>query len=657
MEKSMPAIHIPLFVLIAFLFIPAIHAEVARVEQGNLILEDIPPVPEELGQRIVQYFNSRSANFADWHPNGGMLISTRFADTRQLHLVKTAMGARRQLTFFEEPVFGASFSSTLHHNGFVFLKDVGGSEDYQLFYFDLNTSNHRMLSDGKSRNGAAVWSNAGDRVAYYSNRRNGKSWDIYVVDPSRPGGTRRVLETEDGAWFPVEWSPDDKSLLLWNYVSVTESYIHILDIGSGVMVEVDPSDTSVGINGVEFSKDGQGVYLASDRDAEFYHLKYHDLQSGESRLISGHVPWNVEDFDLSDDGKHLAYVTNENGISKLHLINLARNREMATPELPTGLIDSVVFHPKGDRLALAVNTARSPRDIFVYSLKNKRLTQWTESEVGGLDTGNFALPELVSYPTFDEVAGDRRQIPAFLYKPREQGPHPVIVSIHGGPESQFRPRFISSFQFYAAELGFAVIAPNVRGSAGYGKTYLGLDNGFRREDSVQDIGALLDWIDTRDDLDGSRVVVVGGSYGGYMVLSTLTHYNDRLLGGIDFVGISNFVTFLENTRDYRRDLRRQEYGDERDPKMRLFLDSISPNTNAHKIRRPLLVVQGLNDPRVPVTESEQMVATIRENGGEVRYLLAKDEGHGFGKKQNRDFYYGVAATFLKDLLDRSENAD
>ena len=274
--------------------------------------------------------------------------------------------------------------------------------------------------------------------------------------------------------------------------------------------------------------------------------------------------------------------------------------------MPTGVIGSIGFAPDGRKLAMTLNSARSPSDTYVLELGRQplaagELTRWTYSEVGGLDTDRFVAPKLVSYPTFDTVNGAPRQIPAFVYKPAGDGPFPVIISIHGGPEGQARATFSSTYQMWLAKLGAAVVVPNVRGSAGYGKTYVGLDNGFRREDSVRDIGALLDWIATQPDLDASRVAVYGGSYGGYMVLASSVHYSDRLRAAIDVVGISSFVTFLENTQDYRRDLRRAEYGDERDPEMRAHLQKISPLNNVDSISVPMFVVQGHNDPRVPVT--------------------------------------------------------
>ena len=325
-------------------------------------------------------------------------------------------------------------------------------------------------------------------------------------------------------------------------------------------------------------------------------------------------------------------------------------KNVPLPRMPVGQIYNLAFSPDGSSLGMVINTSKSPSDVYVLSFADRNLVRWTYSEVGGLRSDTFVEPELVRYETFDRVDGRPRTIPAFYYRPKGTGPFPVLVSIHGGPEGQRSPSFSPLTQYYVNELGIAVIDPNVRGSSGYGKSYLLLDNGFKREDSVKDIGALLDWIDERPELDGERIAVIGGSYGGYMVLSSMTHYNDRIRAAIEIVGISNFVTFLENTKDYRRDLRRAEYGDERDPDMREFLNRISPATNAVRITKPLFVAQGLNDPRVPASESEQMVEAIRENGGNVWYLLAKDEGHGFRKKVNRDYYNFAVVMFLEQHL-------
>lgn len=625
-----------------------------RVEQGNLLMEDIPPIPQTISQRLQQYQNTRSANHLDWLPDGkGLLISTRFGETAQLHVVDHAGGARRQITFFNEPVTSARFSPRAGEQRFLFSKDIGGNEFYQIFEFDMLSGRYRMLTDGESRHGGVLWSRNGEQFAFYSTKRDGKSWDIYLADANAPDKARLLLQVE-GAWMPLDWSPDNKQLLLEHYVSRTDSRIYVLDLASGNKTQVNPGKEAISYGQARFAPDGKGLYLSSDQDSEFRHLRYYDLKTGELTLLSGDIAWDVSELDISRDGRYLAFATNEGGIYRLRIRDLNKpGQDRIMPKLPIGRIDGMGFSPDGKRLAISINTATSPRDVYVYDIGTDSLSRWTHSEIGGLASGNFVAPELIHYPTFDKAGDQTRRIPAFVYKPAKvDKPVPVVILIHGGPESQFRPYFSAITQYLVNELGVALIAPNVRGSAGYGKSWLQLDNGYKREDSVKDIGALLDWIATQKDLDAAKVIVYGGSYGGYMVLASMTHYSDRLLGGIDVVGISNFVTFLKNTKSYRRDLRRAEYGDERDPKMHAHLQAISPNNNAGKITKPLLVVQGLNDPRVPASESEQMVNTIRGNGGEVWYLLAKDEGHGFRKKNNRDVYYATVASFVEQLINR-----
>ena len=626
----------------------AADSEVTRRERGQLIIEDIPEIPERIHQRLHQYQNTRAAGFQGWHPSGdGILISTRFGETAQIHWVRSPGGARHQVTFFDEPVGGAAINPNPEIGGFLFTRDAGGSEFFQLSYFDLETGQHRLLSDGSSRNGSPSWSPDGRRYAYHTTRRNGTDWDIWVGDIVS-GKERPVLE-KGGAWLSGEWSPDGSQLLVMRLVSANESHPFLLDLASGELTALADSEEKIAYGAAEYAKDGRGIYFTSDERSDFKRLRYYDVEAGEARVLSGDVGWDIESIALSQDGEYLAYSVNEGGISRLTLKQLDGWRDRPLPELPPGRIGSIEFSPDGTRLGFQINTSSSPGDVYAVDLKRQALERWTHSEVGGLST-DFVDPQLIHYPTFDQVDGQPRQIPAFYYRPAGPGPFPVLIQIHGGPEGQVRPTFNALRQYLLRELKIAVLTPNVRGSTGYGKAYLKLDNGRLREDSVKDIGKLLDWIAEQPELDADRVAVTGGSYGGYMTLASMVHFNDRLRAGIDVVGISNFVTFLENTQDYRRDLRRVEYGDERDPEMRQFLTAISPTTHATKITKPLLIVQGLNDPRVPASESSQMVEVIRQNGGEVWYLLAKDEGHGFRKKTNRDYYQSAMVLFLERFL-------
>jgi len=611
---------------------------------GNLEVRGVPDIAPELSARLQQYRNTRSARLQGWLGDG-VLIATRFGDTTQLHRVAQPSGTRRQLTFFHEPVAEAVVAPHGSADGFVYLRDAGGSENYQLFHYDPASGTSTLRSDGRSRYTGVVWANGGDRFAYTTTERNGRDWDIHLQ--TLTGETRPILEAGGAGWMVEDFAPDDTHLLVSRYLSINESRLYELSLQDGSLTPLIDPDRRAAIRQAAYAPDGERVYFTADLGAEFLRLHELDLQTGRIRVLTGDIAWDVEAFAVAPQGEHLAFTVNEGGYSRLYVWQMPTRTRVALPALPAGIISELMFHPDGDRLGFSLAQPTAPRDVYSVHLGERSLARWTRSETGGLDPDGFVTPELVAYPTFDTVNGARRRIPAFVYRPEGPGPHPVYVTIHGGPESQYRPYFSAALQYYVKELGMAVVAPNVRGSAGYGKSYLQLDNAERREDSVRDIGALLDWVAATADLDADRVVVSGGSYGGYMVLASLVHYSDRLIAGVERVGISNFVTFLTNTEDYRRNLRRAEYGDERDPRMREFLEQISPLNNVDAIRRPLLITQGANDPRVPAGESEQIYQALQRNGVPVWYVLALDEGHGFRKKANSDFAAAATVAFLQ----------
>ena len=615
----------------------------------NLVVEGIPPIPTALVESVNRYTEFRSAGLETWHPiQRQMLISTRFCNTAQLHTVQFPLGDRQQITFLPEAPSNATYQPTTG-DYFVFSKDVGGSEFNQNYRYDIATGAITLLTDGKSQNTQGIWSSRGDRMAYTSTRRNGKDRDIYLIDPLKPQSDRLLATLEGGGWYPLDWSPDDRQLLLLEFVSANESHLWVLNAQTGDKTPLSPRDKEpVAYSSAAFSKDGQGVYWISDRQSEFQRLAYYTLANHRYTELTRRINWDVESFDLSKDGKRLAFVTNEDGASVLHLLNTQTGREQPLPQLPVGLISGLSWHANGKDLGFTLVSARSTADVYSLDITTQKIDRWTRSETGGLNTANFSEPALVRWKSFDS-----KPISGFLYRPvaaKFPGKRPVIINIHGGPEAQYRPVFLGRINYYLNDLGVALLFPNVRGSSGYGKTFLKLDDGFLREDSVKDIGALLDWIKTQPDLDSDRILVTGGSYGGYMSLAVATHYSDRLRAAIDIVGISNFVTFLERTEAYRRDLRRVEYGDERDPKMREFQLKIAPINNAATIKVPLLVVHGKNDPRVPLNEAEQIVTTVRQQGTPVWYLMAQDEGHGFAKKKNVDFQFYATVMFLKQYL-------
>ena len=610
---------------------------------ASIVVDGVPAVSADVFAQLRRYQNTRAARLLDWM-DGGVLVATRFGDTTQLHHVAEPLGMRAQLTFFDEPVRAAGVNPGAR-DGFVYLKDSGGSEFYQLFFYDRERGASFRLSDGRSRYIGVSWSPSGRHVGYSTTERNGVDWDLHIQDLIRE---RRVVQQGEGVGWRIEdWSDDETRLLISRYISVNESRLYEFDLGTGSRRRL-LGDVTAAFGNVRYGA-GDDVYLTTDMGAEFMRLHRLDLATGAVSVLTADVPWDVAAFAVSRDKARLAYVVNENGLSRLYAFETANRRFTALPELPAGMVSGLRFDPHADRLAFTVSSPTTPSDVFSLDFSSRELTRWTMSEVGGLRRDQLAEPTPIVYESFDG-----RSIPAFVYKPREGGPHPVIVNIHGGPEGQARPGFSPTTQLYLHELGAAVIYPNVRGSAGYGKSYLKLDNGAKREDSVRDIGALLDWIAEQPDLDAGRVAVMGGSYGGYMVLASLVHYGDRLLAGVERVGISNFVTFLENTQPYRQDLRRAEYGDERDPDMRAFLESISPLNRVAEIDTPLLISQGLNDPRVPASESAQIVAALKDRGVPVWYVLANNEGHGFRRKANRDYLTAVTLEFLKERLGTPE---
>ncbi len=614
----------------------------------NLIVQGIPAIPATIAERANRYTEFRSAAVFSWQPKRReMLIGTRFADTVQVHELEMPGGARTQLTFFPDRVSGASYHP---HTGdyFVFSKDIGGGEWFQLYRYDVSSQETMLLTDGKSRNLGHVWSNRGNLMAYSSTRRNRADLDFYIMDPSNKTSDRLLTQNQGGGWQMVDWSPDDKTLLAVEEISINESYLWLVDAASGQKTLLTPKGgEKIAYSPIGFSVDGKGIYVTSDRDNEFQRVTYIDLATKQPRYLTQHS-WDVEGAQLSHNRRLLAYAVNENGQSTLHVLDLITGKPRSLPTTPTGIISGLTWHENNRDLAFSLNSAHSPLDVYSLDLATSKLERWTTSETGGLKAENFVEPQLVKWKSFDG-----REISGWLYVPpasKYPGKRPIIVNIHGGPEAQARPLYQGRNNYFLNEMGIAILFPNIRGSAGYGKTYVALDNGFKREDSYKDIEALLVWLKHQPNLDGDRIMVTGGSYGGHMTLATATRYNDLIACSVDVVGMSSLVTFLEHTEPYRRDLRRVEYGDERDPKMREFLERIAPMNHVNELRKPIFIVAGANDPRVPQSEADQMVAALQKQGTSVWYLVGKDEGHGFAKKKNADFQFYATIEFVEKYL-------
>ena len=633
--------------LVLTLAAPALAQDVVVTKRGALTMENVPETPPDVRNRLIQYSNTRSASFLGFLPAGGALIATRFADTPQLHTVASPGADRRQITFFDDRITGAQVRPG-KSGEILFTQDKGGDEYFQGFILDPKTGLSTPFTEAATRNESMAFSRNGARIAWASVTRNTSSYTIQVADTGKPD-SRAVVHTGAGHLAVEDWSPTGDRLLLSQYVSIAKSRLFVFTLGGGV-VELTP-ELDVAYSGGEFTADGKAIIAVTEENSEFGRLARIELSSGKRTFFATGVNWDVEAFDISPDGRTLAYSVNVDGASELKLFDLRTNKPLAAPKLPPGIVAYFGWDDRGERLGLTLVSGTSPADAYVYTLRTNKLVRWTQSETGGLDPSVFVEPKLVRFPTFDSASGGPKEISAWVFEPRTPGPYPAIIDIHGGPEGQSRPSFSSTRQYWVNELGIAVVVPNVRGSTGYGKTFVSLDNGMKRLDSVKDIGAVLDWMQTQPArFDMTRVVPYGGSYGGYMVYAAMIMFPERFAAGIDIVGIGNLRTFLENTSEFRRDLRRAEYGDERDPAMRKWMDETSSLANASKIKRPMFIIHGDNDPRVPVSEAHAMVAEFRAQGLETWLMTANDEGHGFAKKANQEAQREAETLFLRKVL-------
>ena len=646
---------------------------------ANLVIENIPPIAADLPSKLAAYTEFKPSSLVAWHPrDGSVLIRTRLGDTLQLHSVKSAGAKPEPLTEYADTVNGATFQPTTG-DYLLFLKATGGDEVFRIYRMSLPDKVVTPISTDGERASAPAWNRRGTRIVYTTvttdrnNRGAGAArvaiTKVYIADPLNAETAKVIASFEGGRVSEFRFSPDEKQLVYLEYISANQSHLWLMDADGSQQRRITPelkaNGSTVFYDAPRFARDGKSLFTTSDRDSEFKRLVRIDLASGKETVLTAHLQHDVDDFAISTQAKRIAFTTNENGVSVLRFLDLATMQELSRPALLPGEISSLrwrdITEDDGDiggdsksatagepELAFNLSSSRSPGEVYSFNTASTKMLRWTSGASAGLNALELAEPKLLRWKSFDG-----HMISGFLYQPdvkKFPGKRPVIINIHGGPEAQARPGFIGRNNYMVNELGIAIIYPNARGSTGFGKTFLAMDNGRLREDSVKDIGALLDWLKEQPDLDAKKVLVSGGSYGGYMSLAVATLYPERIAATIDVVGISNWVTFLTNTESYRRDLRRAEYGDERDAEMRKFLEAISPLSNAHKIAKPLFVVQGKNDPRVPYTEALQIVEKVKKQGVPVWFLMANDEGHGFAKKSNQDFLFYAQIRFVEATL-------
>jgi dipeptidyl aminopeptidase/acylaminoacyl peptidase len=619
---------------------------------ATLVVEGAPGLPTALVDALEPYASFKYVIFASWHPTARqMLVTTRFGDTFQAASVASPMAPLEQVTFQQGSVgdWNPGAGNVWYADGgrsIVFAQSQGGSAFAQIFRQPVSGGEPTLLTDGKSMNLRPVFSRKSDRFAYVSTRRNGKDRDLWVMDPSDPKTDRMVAELQ-GSWIPLDWSPDDERILAMQTFAVYDTQLWQIDVATGEKKRLTP-DGHVAYGGGMYSADGRSVFTTSDAAGEFKNLVRLDVGTGSVVRLARSINWDIEDLAVAPGGRWVAFVANEAGAGRLYLLDTRTGKEQPVQGIPTGQVTGIEWRPQGDELSFDMRSTKQPWTVYSLHAGTGRVERWTKPETGGVGTSQLAEAEIIRWKSFDGL-----QISGIMYRPpaRFTGPRPVVINIHGGPEDQERPRFLGRSNYLLNELGTAIIYPNIRGSRGFGKTFMSLDNGMLRENAFKDITALLDWIGRQKALDKSRVSLTGSSYGGAVALAAAAVNPDRVRCVFDGFGQSNIATWLDRLDPSIKPVRRREYGDETDPATRAFLNRISPLAQAGKLRMPMYIAHGRNDTSVSVQEAEQIVAAVRKNGTPVWTVYATNAGHGFmGNKANDDYAQALWMLFLKEYL-------
>jgi dipeptidyl aminopeptidase/acylaminoacyl peptidase len=612
----------------------------------NIEAVGVPPIPSSLAKELDPYKGQYGLPLAGWNPSKREVwLKGVSSVTWVSRVLSPAFPPLPSFYIRESGIYDIYFQAQGKY--LAYTRDAAGNEIFDLYLYDMGGGNATLLSDGKSRSTEPVWSNAGNKIVYSSTPTNGVGVNLRILDRLDPKADRPFVQSSGTYLKAYDWSPDDKQIVYCDFSSNTTASVWLVDVASGNKTLISPkSDQPEFYDDPQFGKDGKGVYVVTDHDSDMRRLAYIDLATRKIIYIPSDPKWDVDEFRLAPDGRILAYVTNEDGISRLHLFDVVAAKERPAQQLPIGIISDPKWNNDSTEVAFNLKSPQSPNDVYSVNSQTGKAELWAKSVTNGIDASKFSQAELIHWSSFDG-----RTIAGFLYRPPTNfaGKRPVIIDIHGGPDEQYRPAFAYDENYLINVLGVAKIYPNVRGSTGYGKTFAHLDDGQRREDAVKDIGSLLDWIKTQPYLDSNRVMIKGGSYGGYLALSAAYVYSDRIRGTIADSAITSLLGDAEHTDAWRRDIERLEFGDERDPKLRQFMERTAPVSNADKITKPLLIFQGGNDPRVPVSEASNLVAATKKRVP-IWYVLAKDEGHGFTRPANRDYEMYATILFVKEFL-------
>jgi dipeptidyl aminopeptidase/acylaminoacyl peptidase len=620
---------------------------------ANVRIQDMPPMPQSILDGIARYGQFRRAQMIGWHPTKRqVLITTTFQrGVWQLHYVDGPGRDRRQLTWYDrgvQPTVTANFDPA-DANTLVFPYDFV-SENRSLYAYNMTTGETSLVVDAKIRYNP-VWSHQGKWIAYDSAERNGRDTDLYVVQPADSKTKRRIAELS-GAWSPHDWSPDGKSLVVNEIVSNGESYLWIVNVQTGdKRALTDRNGEKAFWVSARFSGDGKKVYSVSDRQGGDFRVWRCDLGTGvwsavtpEGEFVDIGAGTSIE---LSSDGALLALPVDKGTYTELQVMDLTTLKPRTLPPMPKGTVSQIRWRPGSREVALTLATGTEPEDVYSLDTSLGTMMRWTTSESTFNAAGSLPPAQVIEWKSFDG-----RPLSAILYRPSTKfvGPRPVMITLHGGPEDRDRISYRGRSNLLLNELGIAILDPNVRGSSGYGRAFAQLDDGIRRGDAVKDVGSLLDWIASRPDLDKDRVVLLGASYGGWLALEAGIEYNARIRGIIEGAGITNLVTFLEQTDPRRQDNRRQEYGDERDPQMRQFLLSMSPITRAAEMKKPTLILHPGKDARVPVAQAQEMVKALKANNATVWYLEWPDANHENLPAVGGDYLLATWAWFFQNFV-------
>jgi dipeptidyl aminopeptidase/acylaminoacyl peptidase len=623
----------------------------------SLTIEGIPPIPQSVADGLARYGQFRQAQMMAWHPaKRQLLITTTLGNVPQLYLVDGPGRARRQLTWFEKgvPVFTNVSFDPADPNTFIFQYDPAGSELRSLFRYDMSTGEIALVTESKSRY-PHVWSRQGKWLAFDSAERNGKDRDLYVMQPADPA-TRRRLANVEGAWGPEDWSPDGATLLANEMVGNAETYLWIVDVKTGEKKTLTPRgpDKAAWFN-ARFSTDGRKIYALSDRAGGGSRIWRCEVAkcvwtavTPEGTEIDLGTGGSAGGFELSPDGTLLAAVVERGSSADLLVLDLTTLKPRPLPPMTKGIVSQLKWRPGSREIGFSLGSVKAQGDVYSIDASLATLTRWTASETT-FNADVLPPPEVVEWKSFDGTV-----ISGILYRPaaRFTGPRPVMVQIHGGPDDRDRARWLGRSNYFLNEMGIALLCPNVRGSIGFGRAFMEMDNGKGREGAVKDIGALLDWIAARPDMDKDRVVLIGASYGGWLALEAGIVYNARIRGIIEGAGMTDLVTFLENTDAARQENRRREFGDERDPGMRDYLRSMSPITRAAELKKPTFILHPGKDIRVPVAQARELLKALKANNATVWYAEFADASHdGFpGTRANADWMLASWIMFMKTFV-------